>query len=224
MRGLAIFKKLVPLSLSAMLVLSLTACGEVAMSLPYSGNRMMYLSAHDSGEKPIRLLMIESFAESYYDKDELYAYALEEVEGFNKEHEALSADGRPMEVTSVFDVGLPEDPNCVALDFGFVSGEAYEKYFETECFYGTVSQALQAGFTLSEISFVNTRNGKTLEPDKLEKYAENYIFIYEEDFEVRSMDKIIFASDNTVIDTTERIDGYYATSDAAGELKYIILK
>mgnify|MGYP006967259859 CR=1 FL=1 len=38
------------------------------------------------------------------------------------------------------------------------------------------------------------------------------------------MDKIIFASDNTVIDTTERIDGYYATSDAAGELKYIILK
>ena len=224
MRGLAFVKKLLPLSLAFTLVLSLTACGEVEMAEPYSGNRMIYLAASDSGEKPIRLLLIESFTEQYYDADELYDYALEEVNGFNEENASLSEDGRPMEVISVFDVALPEESNCIALDFRFTNGEAYNAYFEKECFYGTVAQAVEAGYSLSEVSFVNTRNGKTLASERLEKYMDSYIFIYAEDVQVRCADKIAFASSNVTVDTVEKTDGYYATSSAGEELKYIILK
>lgn len=224
MRGLALVKKLLPLSLALTSLLSLTACGEVEMAEPYSGNRMIYLAARDSGEKPIRLLLIESFAEQYYDSQELYDYALEEVNGFNTQNAALSEDGRPMEVVGVFDVALPEESDCIALDFRLANGEAYEAYFEAECFYGTVAQAVEAGYSLSEVSFVNTKNGKTLASEKLENYMDSYIFIYEEDVQVRSADKIAFASENVTVDDVERNDGYYATSSADGELKYIILK
>lgn len=224
MRGLASKKRLLPLALSAMLLFSLTGCGQVEVGLPYSTNRMIYLQAADSGEKPIRLLMIESFAEQYYDADELYAYALEEVDAFNKENATLSEDGVPMEVVSVFPVGLADEPNCIALDFRFANSEAYATYFETECFYGTVSQAIEAGFALGEVKFVNTKNNKTLSEGKLEKYADNKIYIYKENPEVRSMDKIIFASDNVTVDLTQRDDGYYANSSDGEALKYIILK
>ena len=224
MRGLALKKRLLPLVLSALLVFSLTGCGKVEMGLPYSGNRMIYLQAADSGMKPIRLLMIESFAEQYYDADELYAYALEEVNAFNEEHATLSEDALPMEVVSVFEAGLADEPNCIALDFRFANSEAYAIYFETECFYGTVAQAQEAGVTLGEVNFVNTKNGKTLPKEKLEDYAEHMIYIYKEDVEIRSMDKIVLASDNVTVDMTQREDGYYANSSDGEALKYIILK
>ena len=224
MRGLALKKRLLPLVLGVLLIISMTGCGNVEAGLPYSGNRMIYLQSADNGMKPIRLLMIESFAEQYYDADELYAYALEEVNAFNEEHATLSEDALPIEVVSVFEAELADEPNCIALDFRFANSEVYATYFETECFYGTVAQAQEAGFTLGEVNFVNTKNGKTLPQGNLENYAKNMIYIDKEDVEIRSMDKIVLASDNVTVDMTQREDGYYANSSDDEALKYIILK
>ena len=49
MRGLALKKRLLPLVLGVLLIISMTGCGNVEAGLPYSGNRMIYLQSADNG-------------------------------------------------------------------------------------------------------------------------------------------------------------------------------
>ena len=129
--------------------------------------------------------MVDTFDKDYYDPQELAAMAMQEAETFSAKHEL--ADGAEMVVQGV--EVLP-DTGQVSLTIAFANAESYAAYFGTETFYGTVNEAMAAGWSLSG-KLMDTKKGEALSDEKLSKYGEKMIIISSNEVDIRVPGKII---------------------------------
>lgn len=162
--------------------------------------------------------LVEEFDKAYYDINELKEMVIAEIDVYNKENADLSTEaGRaPIVVEKVM---MAEDGSAKAVvALNFQSAAAYEDYMGKEVFYGTVSEALEAGYELDGV-LIKVKNGEALTGEKLEKNSKKNILIVEDCVQVRTYNQVQYLSANATMTPEGNVD-----ASAAEELKYIMTK
>lgn len=205
------------LALAGVCMLNLTGCGEEAAPEPISTSTIV-LDA-DGGFTQCR---VEPFDREYYQLSELDSMIRQEVQEYVSGASGQNADGG--QLVSVEQVSyLEEDGSRVMVALHFADSQVYEDYVAEvnqqprELFYGTVRQALERGYDL-EGTLLDAQKGTVIAAEKLEKYMDKLVLVFEDALQIRCPSKVLYCSSNVSL-----TDAGYA--EGAGEgLKYILMK
>lgn len=207
-------KKVLRLAACLLLLgLLLTGCGEQEeVYEPVTSNTIEVTE-----EGRLIAYIVEDFEKEYYDINELAEMVRTEIDAYNAKKPSLSTQAGQVPVL-VDKVMMAEDGSAKAVvALNFQSTAAYEDYMGKEVFFGTVSEALEAGYELDEKLF-DVKKGEALPANKLERNGKRTILIVEDSVSVRPGEKVLYLSNNAALTA----EGYV---DAAGEgLKYIVTK
>ena len=129
--------------------------------------------------------LVDTFDKDYYDAEELAAMAMQEAEVFSAENNLAEGNEMVIQGAEVW-----PDSKQVALIMEFANAESYAAYYDVEAFYGTVNEAVDAGWSLSG-KLIDTKKETTLSDEKLNKYGEKMIFISDHEVDIRMPGKII---------------------------------
>ncbi len=162
--------------------------------------------------------IVEDFDKDYYDINELKDMVNAEISAYNEANASLSTEaGRaPVIVDKVM---MAEDGSrkaVVALNFQGIA--AYMDYMGEEVFFGTVSEAINAGYEMEGV-LKAVKNGEALIGDKLKKNGEKKILIVGDEVTVRTYNAVQYLSNNASLTTNGYVD-----ATAQDSLKYMIVK
>lgn len=163
--------------------------------------------------------IIEDFSKDYYNEEELKNMLLFEVAGFNKESgdKNISVDK------------FEQKNGILTVVIKYPSAETYTEYntnsySDRKLFYGTVSEAYDAGWPL-DIMVKSVKNEEeTLGKEELLQMGKSYILITNEIIEIKSAKKIAYIGENIELAAKNKVKTF---SDSNGETKenyYILLK
>lgn len=115
----------------------------------------------------ITATLVESFAESYYQRDELLKMVSDEATSYNNAFGAGSLRAEKVETSQ-------DLVNVVML---FSGREAYADYNETVFFVGTIEDALNIGLKMDQVLYDINDPAKTIDNDSLSSMKDTYILI-----------------------------------------------
>ena len=190
------------------LVMLLSGCGSVKVPESLQASAV---SVDKKGE--VTAYIMETFDKSYYDLDELTEMVTKEIEDFNTSHKNRG-DGEAASVVSVSLTGDVLKKAVVVL--WFKNAASYRDYMGLSLFYGTVAEALTAGYDLST-EMVSVKAGSTL--NNLNEKGENRILIVEDNVRVYGPAKPLYMNQGAVMNA----DGSVEPSDTE-ENTFIIMK
>lgn len=184
--------------LTMLMLFSLVGC-----SFGNSDDNSIYLNK--KGE--VTGTIVEDFAQSYYSEQELEALINQSVSEYNKNEEAVSVDK-----FSVKD-------NKAKLVTKYASADDYAKFNGVEFFYGTIKEALDAGYEF-ENDFISMDDEKVISADIIKSLENYHVVIFEEKLGFKSDKKILFISQNATADGKKKA----SLSDEAEGLAYLVLE
>lgn len=202
----------------------LTALGACVLALAGCGGQ--------TAEEPIRTSTIVlaadgSFTQCRVEGFDREDYQLEELDGMIRQEVrdylgGASEEGGPVAVEQVSH--LEENRAQVMVALHFADSEVYEDYRalvdkqSCELFYGTVGEALSAGYDLAAV-LQDVKKGTAVTPEQLEKIGDSMVVIFEEALQIRCPSKVQYISGNV------RITGSGYADGTEGEgLKYVVIK
>lgn len=205
------------LALAGACMLHLAGCGEEAAPQPISTSTIV-LDADGSFTQ----CRVESFDREYYQLSELESMIRQEVQAYVSGAGGQIADGgQPVSVEQVS--YLEEDSSQAMVALHFADSQVYEDYRAEvdqepcELFYGTVRQALERGYDLAG-TLLDAQKGTVIASEKLEKYMDKLVLVFEDALQIRCPSKVLYCSSNVSL-----TDAGYAEGTGEG-LKYILMK
>ncbi len=163
-----------------MLAAFLTACGSEPVEVT---------TIEIDKEGALTNVIYDEFSEDYFDVDELSEMAGREIEAYNAEF--LS------ERVSLGDVEYNKDDRFVKFSMTFKSAEDFSRFNQETVFYGTLSEAEEAGYTIST-SLVD-KGGETLDETFIEEHPDNHIIITTDKSNFKTPYKIRYMSKGVVL-------------------------
>lgn len=133
-----------------------------------------------------------------------------------------AGDGQTVTVEQVSSLEENDAQAMVALHFA--DSEVYKDYRaqvdnqSCELFYGTVQEALEAGYDLAGV-LQDAKKGTDLTSEQLAKIGGNRVLIFEENLQIRCPSKVLYISSNVQITDAGYVDG----TEGEG-LKYVVIK
>ena len=106
--------------------------------------------------------LVSDFDKNYYNLTELTSMAIEDAQSYNTEHQ--TGEAIPISVEKVEMLG---SGNKVLLQHKFNTAADYGNYNQEELFYGTVAEALAAGYQLADSKLISVKDGSTLTQEEL---------------------------------------------------------
>lgn len=194
-------------------VLFVTGCEQEKVYVPVTAN-----TVEIAGDGRVIGYIVEDFEKDYYNITELGDMVRQEVDIYNEEkaHLATEAGRAPIIVDKVT---MAEDGSAKAVvALNFQNAAVYEDYIGKKLFYGTVAEAVAAGYNL-EGKLVKVKNGEAFTAEQIEKNKEKHILIVEDGVNVRTNEKVLYLSENAAL--TE--EGF-VEAGTSEELKFIITK
>lgn len=170
-----------------------------------------------TGDGELIAYMVEDFDKDYYVLSELDTMVREEISEFVKAGGYVDQDGN--EGVTVESVAMAQDGSSqVVVALKFANSEIYGDYFDVEAFYGTVADAMTAGYDLSA-ALTGVKDGELFTQEQAEKNRKKHILIIEDSVIVRCSKKVLYIGTNTSL--TE--EGFVDCTRSEG-LKLIITK
>ncbi|MCR5032169.1 MAG: hypothetical protein K6A92_04845 [Lachnospiraceae bacterium] len=161
-------------------MLLLCACGETQITTTT-------IRIDKSGK--ITHTIVDSFEESYYDLSEMEKMAGDEAKEYNDSH----GNG----LVTVDSVAAEGDEVRVVMEYQ--NAAAYSDFNEEVLFYGTVSEAVQAGYDL-DISLIDLKdNTQYLTRDDLLKMGEKHLLITSESMHFIMPSNLAYVSEGVII-------------------------
>lgn len=152
------------------------------------------LSIEKTGE--ITSYTVGVFDREYYDLDELETMGREEVAAYNTAHQ--TGDVAPLFLEQV--ARLPGDDGMVVVSYRYDSAETYGSFNGRTLFYGTVEQAVKAGYDFEGLNQVlfDTKGEKSIVSAQLETdgMAKKHVILLEEQTRVYCPYKVAYISEN----------------------------
>lgn len=193
--------------------LFITGCSKETVYVPVTANT---IEVTENGE--LIGYLVEPFDKEYYDINELATMVETEIAEYNKVNQALVQEaGRvPIVVDKVI---MAEDGSKKAVvAYKFYNAAVYEDFMGRKLFYGTVEEAVIAGYEVDK-KLTKVKGGDLLTGNLLDKNKDKKILILEDAVSVRLPQSVQFLSTNA------KMDGYgYVDCTVNEELKYIIIK
>lgn len=154
-------------------------------------------------------VIVESFNADYYTLEGLNTFFNEEISDFSVK------DGKG--TVSLTELSVEDEIARAILDFD--SLDTYKRFYETDVFMGTISDAYDNGYSM-DVTLKSTKENETIGKNELMAMGDSKIFITDEKVCIKMPCKILYASANVEI-----IDEKYVriSSDSAG-LAYLILE
>ncbi len=107
-----------------------------------------------SKDGTVRLYLVGEFDKTYYDLPELSRMAMDEAAAYNAEH---SASGKAAIV--VDKVERDGEDGRIRVNYTFADAEAFVGLNGGVLFYGTLHEAVEAGYNLEAVAFANVKDG-----------------------------------------------------------------
>ncbi|MCI2049660.1 MAG: hypothetical protein LKJ76_08070 [Lachnospiraceae bacterium] len=150
---------------------------------------------------------VESFSKDYYSKDELQAKIDKDADAYNNGDKKVDP------------VRLSVSDGQARLVMKYSSSGDYAQFNDTECFYGTLSDALLQNIDMSDILSAVSREdtNKILRKSDFEALGEHHVFILTEQAHVTLPYKILYSSPSVsvVSDTEAEIGSSVSASEPA---------
>lgn len=165
------------------------------------------ISINDEGG--ITSYLVEEFNKEYYDVSELTQMAVEDAAAYNEEHQ--TGEIIPLTVVDVTTLAGNEGSK-VMVQHKYNSDEDYAGYNESEFFYGTVAEALAAGYELTALLTSVKDKAPLSQEELLAKPDKTYILITDAKAAIYCPRKVTHVGDGVIyqedgsVDTT-MVDG-----------------
>ncbi len=153
--------------------------------------------------------IIEEFDETLYNEDALKNMVLAEASAFNS-----TAGAGSMTVDK-----LEAEDGKVTVKMTFEEASMYADFNGKTFFYGTVSQAYDAGMNMDVTLSSTKEDEESIGKEEILKLGEAKLLVIEEPIEVFVPSKILYASENVAV-----ISGKSAKVLDDGKIAYLILK
>ncbi len=181
-------KKLKLVGMLTLLILGMTACKTEEAPIEKEEKAVNSLTLFEDGS--IESVIIEDFAESYYNVNDLNQMIQETITVYQKE--------APDAKITLESCELIEQQVKVVLKYN--SAEAYSGYNQETLFVGTVQEAYSEGYDLNMTLTGTDKDATKITRDGLLNESENHIMILENTIEegtlrVNCYDKILYAGD-----------------------------
>lgn len=195
-------------------VLVLAGCGKAPAQEPISTSTIV-LGADGSFTQ----FRVEDFDREYYELSELDGMIRQEVQNYVS---GAPTGGQAVTVEQVDTLEGGGDRVMVSLHFA--DSQIYEDYTaqvdQQPCrlFYGTVSQAVAAGYDLAG-TLRDVKKGTAITAEQLEKIGDRRVLVFEEALQIRCPSKVLYIGGNVRLTETGYVDG----TEGEG-LKYVVIK
>ncbi len=161
----------------------------------------------DSGE--VTSYLVDEFDKDYYDLADLTAMALQEAAQYNTQTQA--GERIPLTVEKV--EALSDGSNKVVVTHKYDSVDTFMNYNGSVLFYGTVTEAVDAGYSLS-VTLKNVKDGTLYSEAQLLQNPDKYLLITNEKAVIYCPRKVTYVSGDAVYNE----DGTVDTSQAEGRV------
>lgn len=162
---------------------------------------------------------VEEFGREDYQLSELDGMIRQEVQDYVG---GAAGEGQTVTVEQVS--SLEENNAQVMVALHFAGSEVYKDYRiqvdkqPCELFYGTVQEALAAGYDLAGV-LQDEKKETAITSEQLGKIGDNKVLIFDEAMQIRCPSKVLYVSGNVQITSAGYVDG----TEGEG-LKYVVMK
>uniref|UniRef100_UPI0040571ED0 hypothetical protein n=1 Tax=Acetatifactor sp. TaxID=1872090 RepID=UPI0040571ED0 len=160
-----------------------------------------------SEEGAVTSYLVELFDKEYYSLSELTAMAVEEAAEYNTENQV--GETVPLTVEKVEE--LTDGSGKVVVTHKYDSTNTFEDFNESVLFYGTVTEAINAGYKL-DVVLKSVKDGTSYTEAQLLQSPDKYLLITDEQAIIYCPKKVAFVSENAVY----KEDGSIDTTQAQG--------
>lgn len=170
-------------------VMSLVGCGVAKLPENVESNSLVI---DQSGTVTSYTLGV--FDREYYDLGELETMGREEVAAYNTAHQ--KGEDTPLVLEKVEEVS--EGEGLVMVSYRYDSAETYQTYNERTLFYGTVEQAVSAGYDFVGVNQVlmDPKGQKSMVASGLQNMTKKHVILLEEATRVYCPYKVAYFSEN----------------------------
>lgn len=177
-------------------MLALAGCGQA--KVPDTVN-VTSLVVSDQGE--VTYYLADTFDKDYYNITDLTAMAMEEADSYNSEH--LTGDGAPVTVEKV--EALDDGNATVVVTQKFSTVDAFAKFNDSSLFYGTVGEAIAAGYDM-DVILTNVKDGSLITKDDIAAQIDKHVLITGEQAVIYCPYKVAYTSDEAVYQDNGTVD------------------
>lgn len=153
----------------------------------------------------ITSVIYEEFSEDYYDLDELSDMAAQEVSYYNSEYITPKIS---LEETTVIE---KDEQPVLKMTMVFNSYSDYSHFNQFSFFYGTVQEALDKGFEVSEL--LVDEDGNSFKMSELSDYLDKHIVISADKTCIVTPYSILYSTNGTVLENNKTADFSNVSSD-----------
>lgn len=158
-----------------------------------------------SEEGAVTSYLVDSFDKEYYSISDLTAMAVEEAAEYNTENQ--TGETIPLTVEKV--EALTDGSDKVVVTHKYDSTDTFMDYNESVLFYGTVSDAVNAGYKL-EVILKNVKDNTLYTEAQILQNPDKYIVITDEKAVIYCPEKIAYVSENAVYNEDGSVDATLA--------------
>lgn len=155
--------------------------------------------------------IVEDFDKTYYTTEGLESMIQEEISSYN----ATKADA-----VSLKSVEIPENmEGKIIVTMNFDSSDDYTNFNKEELFYGTIAQAIEAGYDLPVSLYSVDDQTRAIGREEIKAMDKNYILIIAENTTVILPKKAVYISEGTNLINHKEIN-----VENTDELTYVIME
>lgn len=179
---------------SLLCMLALLGCGEAKLPEHIEVNT---LSVSRDGK--VAAYLVSDFEKEYYDIGELTSMAMEEAAAYNTEHAA--GNGTPVVVEKV--ETLEDGTSRVRISYQYDSADTFNGFNEGDLFFGTVSEAVSAGYPVEAGSLESVTGGAAADGAKV---SGKHVLITDEKAFIYCPYKVAYLSKGAVLNADGSVD------------------
>lgn len=180
-------------------VLTLAGCGRA--KVPDVMNETSIAIAKDG---TVTSYLVEDFDKEYYDISELASMAITEAADYNTQNQTGE-----MVLVTVDKVEVLEDGSGkVMVTHKYNNSETFTDYNDSVLFYGTVQEAVNAGYGLDAVKSV--KDDTILSEEELVQNAEKHVIITKEKVKIYCPEKVTHVSEGAAVVADGSVDATQA--------------
>lgn len=144
--------------------------------------------------------LVETFDKEFYNISELASMAITEAAEYNAEKQT---DATPLVTVDKVEA-LEDGSGKVAVVYKYNNAESFMDYNDSVLFYGTVQEAVNAGYDLETVKSVN--DGTALSGEEWMQKAEKHLIITQEKVKLYCPQKVTHVSEGAVVEADGSVD------------------
>jgi len=155
-----------------------------------------------AGDGTVTSYLVDVFDKEYYDISELTSMAISEAAEYNTEKQ--SDKTVPVTVDKI--EALKDGSQKIVVTYKYDSTDTFSDFNGSILFYGTVQEALDAGYDFKE-SLKSVKDGSLMSKEQILAESGKHVVITDEKAKIYCPEKVTYISEGAVYESDGTVDG-----------------